>query len=86
MQNKKIRKYTIKFESDSEGGYIVRVPAFPEIVTGGRNLSEAEHMTQDAILCCEEYYVEQGRPLPRDVDYKATEEPKFFKLAMEGVR
>ena len=86
MQDKKIQEYTVKFKPDGEGGYIVRVPAFPEIVTGGRTLSEAEAMAQDAIACCVEHYIEEGRELPRDVDYKATEEPKFFKLAAEGVK
>lgn len=63
MQNKKIREYTVKFSPDGEGGYIVRVPAFPKIVTGGRTLAEAEAMARDAVACCVEYYVEQGRAM-----------------------
>ena len=78
----KIPNYTIRLESDGEGGYIVRVPAFPMIVTGGRTLAEAEAMAQDAIACCVEYYREEGRALPKDKTYKATEEPKFFKTEM----
>lgn len=86
MRQKKIQEYTVKFEPDYEGGYIVRVPSFPEIVTGGRTLSEAEDMAQDAIACVAEYYIKQGRKLPKDVDYKATNEPKFFKMAMTEAR
>lgn len=64
----------------------MRVPAFPEIVTGGRTLAEAEAMARDAIACCVEYYAEQGRTIPKDVDYRATEEAKFFKLALTEAR
>ena len=85
MEKHKIPRYTIKLKSNNEGGYIVRVPAFPEIVTEGRTLSEAA-MAQDAIACCVGLYIEEGRKLPRDVNYKATGEPKYFKLATAGVK
>lgn len=82
MSHKKISEYTVKFKPDGEGGYIVRVPAFPQIVTGGRTLAEAEEMAKDAIELCLEYYTEQGRSLPRNVDYKAVARSQFFKLAV----
>ena len=80
MRSKKIHNYTVKFEPNGEGGYLAIVPAFPEIQTEGWTLTEAEAMANDAISLCIEYYGEQGRPLPKDVSYKATKDPNFFKL------
>ena len=46
---------------EGEKGYVVRVPAFPEIVTEGSSIIEAKKMAKEAIgLCLEcqknEYY------------------------------
>ena len=78
MRYKKIYEYTVKFKSNGEGGYIVRVPAIPEVVTGGRTLAEAEEMAKEAIALCLRVRVEDGEPIPKDVDYKAAQEPSFF--------
>ena len=80
MRQKEIFQYTVKFESDDEGGYMVTVPAFPEITTGGRTLAEAEAMAKEAIGLCIEYYTEQRRPLPKDIQHKAVAKPHFFEL------
>lgn len=37
---------------DNESGYVVRVPALPEIVTGGSNIEEAKKMAREAIELC----------------------------------
>ena len=58
----------------------MRVPAIPEIVTGGRTFAEAEAMAKDAIVLCLKVRTEDGEPIPKDVDYKAAQEPKFLKL------
>ena len=43
--------YTIIYESLTEGGYQVIVPALPGIVTYGRTLEESREMARDAIVC-----------------------------------
>ncbi len=41
-------KYTVFFEPAEEGGYIVRVPAMPEICLEDDTLEEARTMARDA--------------------------------------
>ena len=43
------RTFAVVLESEDEGGFTVRVPAFPEIVTYGKDKREALAMAQDAI-------------------------------------
>jgi predicted RNase H-like HicB family nuclease len=50
-----------------EGGYVVRVPALPEIVTEGDTEEEALAMAQDAIELVIESRHERGEPIPDDV-------------------
>ena len=78
MRDKKIREYTVKFESDGEGGYMVTVPAFPEIVTGGRTLSEAEEMVKEAICLCLRVRAKKGETIPQDMRRRPIMAPSFF--------
>jgi antitoxin HicB len=41
--------FAVVLEPEEEGGFTVRVPAFPEIVTYGRDEREALAMAEDAI-------------------------------------
>jgi len=43
------RTFTVVLKPEDKGGYTVRVPALPEIVTYGKNKREALAMAQDAI-------------------------------------
>ena len=43
------RTFAVVLEPEEEGGLAVRVPAFPEIVTYGKNEREALAMAEDAI-------------------------------------
>ena len=43
--------YSVIYESLTEGGYQVFVPALPGIVTCGRTLEESREMARDAIVC-----------------------------------
>ena len=45
----KILEYTAIFEKDSDGGYVVSVPAIPGCTTQGDTYEEAETMIKDAI-------------------------------------
>ncbi|HKA78033.1 MAG TPA: type II toxin-antitoxin system HicB family antitoxin [Pseudolabrys sp.] len=43
------RTFAVVLKPDDEGGFVVRVPALPEIVTYGKNKGEALAMAKDAI-------------------------------------
>jgi antitoxin HicB len=58
--------YTIIILPDSEGGYVVEVPALPGCVTYGHTLSEALLMVEDAIEGYLSVLQEDGDPLPRE--------------------
>jgi predicted RNase H-like HicB family nuclease len=60
--------YTVYFEPLPEGGYNVRVPAFPEICTFGDTLAEARAMAEDAIRCVLESARKNGEPIPEDIE------------------
>jgi antitoxin HicB len=60
------RTFAVVLEPEKEGGFTVRVPAFPEIVTYGKDESEALAMAQDAIRLVIEDSTARGEPLPAD--------------------
>ena len=43
------RTFAVVLEPEEEGGFTVRVPAFPEIITYGKDEREALAMAEDAI-------------------------------------
>jgi len=57
-------QYVCTFRPEPEGGYTVRCPAFPGIVTYGSTIEEARANAREAIELCIEVYQEEGRPLP----------------------
>jgi len=60
------------FELAEEGGYLVRFPAIPGLVTEGETLDEAREMAKDALRCFIEGHLEDGLPIPAsDVDRSA---------------
>jgi antitoxin HicB len=70
-----VRTYTIILEPMDEGGFLVRVPALPEVVTGGDTEDEALAMAKEAIELVlasrrergEDIPVESGKPQVREV-------------------
>jgi antitoxin HicB len=58
------RTYAVVLEPEEEGGFTVRVPAFPEIVTYGKDEAEALAMAEDAIRLVIEDSVTRGETLP----------------------
>jgi antitoxin HicB len=58
------RTYSIVLRPEPEGGYTVRVPALPEIVTYGENEAEALMMAKEAIELVIESRRELGEPIP----------------------
>jgi antitoxin HicB len=58
------KTYTITLRPEPEGGFTVRVPAFPEIVTYGEDEQQALDMAKDAIQLCLESRKERGEDIP----------------------
>ena len=60
----KSRIFAVVLEPEDEGGFTVRVPAFPEIVTYGNDEREALTMAKDAIRLVIADGLARGEPLP----------------------
>ena len=58
------RKFTILLQAEAEGGFTVRVPSLPEIVTYGGDEAEALRMAEDAIRLVLEDCAARGEPVP----------------------
>ena len=58
------RTYTVVLRPEPEGGYTVRVPAFPEIVTYGEDEPEALAMAKEAIELAIEHRASLGEDIP----------------------
>jgi antitoxin HicB len=58
------RTFAVVLEPDEEGGVTVRVPAFPEIVTYGKDEGEALAMAEDAIRLVIADSVARGGSMP----------------------
>jgi len=56
--------FSITLRPEPEGGFTVRVPALPEIVTYGEDEDEAMVMAKDAIELVLESRRERGEPVP----------------------
>lgn len=61
------RTYSIVLEPMEEGGFLVHVPALPEVVTGGDTEDEALAMAREAIELVLESRLERGEDIPVDV-------------------
>ena len=61
------RTYAIVLEPMEEGGFLVHVPALPEVVTGGDTEDEALAMAREAIELVLESRLERGEDIPVDV-------------------
>ena len=59
------RTFAVVLEPEDEGGFTVRVPALPEIVTYGKE--EALRVAQDAIRLVLEDMAVHGEPIPEPV-------------------
>jgi antitoxin HicB len=58
------RTFAVVLEPEEEGGFTVRVPALPEIVTYGGDEKEALLMAEDAIRLVLEDREARGEPMP----------------------
>jgi antitoxin HicB len=58
------RRFTVTLQPGSEGGFTVRVPALPEVVTCGDTYEEAMANAREATELILEAYREEGWDLP----------------------
>jgi antitoxin HicB len=76
--------YTAIFQPAEEGGYVVRFPSLPGLVTEGETLGEARAMAEDLLRGHLELLAERGRPLPASDTLAAPRaEHVSVKLALE---
>jgi predicted RNase H-like HicB family nuclease len=57
-------QYICSFRPDPGGGYQLRCPAFPGLITFGETLEEARAMAREALELCVETFEQEGWPLP----------------------
>jgi antitoxin HicB len=62
-----LHTYTVVLEPMDEGGFLVHVPALPEVNTSGDTEEEALVMAQDAIQLVLESRKEIGQKMPADM-------------------
>jgi antitoxin HicB len=58
------RTYTVVLQPEPEGGFTVRVPAFPEIVSYGEDERHALAMAKEAIELAIEHRASLGEEIP----------------------
>jgi antitoxin HicB len=61
------RTYTILLEPDPDGGFIVSVPALPEVGTQGETRDEARANAREAIELVIEHRLARGESVPADI-------------------
>ncbi len=64
-------KYTVVFEQEQDGGYVVRVPALPGCVSQGDSREEALTNIREATLVYLEHFEKRGDALLREVEIGA---------------
>lgn len=62
--------FTVLFEPAEEGGYVVKCPALPGLVTEGDTLEEARENAKDAIQGYLESLAKDGARLPADKEIR----------------
>lgn len=62
------RRFTIHLLPEQEGGYTVRVPALPPVVTYGATYEEALANAREAIEAILDVYREEGIEIPPDIE------------------
>jgi predicted RNase H-like HicB family nuclease len=62
------RRFTVHLLPEPEGGFTVRAPALPPVVTYGETLEEALANAREAIEAVLEVYREEGIEIPADIE------------------
>src|SRR5215831_14525865 len=84
-----IHRFPVVLEPEAEGGFTVRVPSLPEIVTYGADEKEALLKAKDAIHLVVEDCIARGEPIPVP-HFSCFPENRLFgyrcKLSVKGLR
>ena len=83
MKSREEYNYTVLFEPAEEGGYVVRCPALPGLVTEGDTLEEARAMADDAIRAYLESLRKDGLPIPADKKLSLEPVKEEIKVVLE---
>lgn len=83
MKSHEEYNYTVFFEPAEEGGYVVRCPALPGLVTEGDTLKEARSMAEDAIRAYLESLRKDGLPIPSDKKLTLDPVKEEIKVVLE---
>jgi predicted RNase H-like HicB family nuclease len=71
--------YTIVFDPDPDGGFVVTCPALPGLVTHGETIEEAREMARDAMEGFVGVLLEDGEKVPDSDPSELT--PRYDRLA-----
>ena len=66
----------------SEGGYTVTSPLFPELITEGDSIDEALENVADAFAAVIELYEDLGRSLPQNTQILDTNSPVWLETVV----
>lgn len=83
MKRRKEYNFTVLFEPAEEGGYVVKCPALPGLVTEGDTLEEARAMAGDAIRAYLESLRKEGLPVPEDKKLTLDPVKEEVKIVLE---
>ena len=64
---------------EDEGWYVVEMLDFPGVVSQGKTLKSVRRMIRDALRVMLEWYVEDGKPLPRPNPRARAKKAKFME-------
>lgn len=70
----------VTVEPYAEGGFGVRSPDFPELITEGDTFEEAVRNADDAVRAVLELYEDLGKPLPAAA---RIEDPEHHRIAFD---
>ena len=71
---------------EDEGWYVVEMLDFPGVVSQGKTLKSARRMIRDALRVMLEWYIEDGKPLPRPNPRLRAKKAKFMEKIRVEVR
>ncbi len=66
-------RFTVVFEQEADGGYVVSVPALPGCISQGNTHDEALVNTKEAITAYVEALKKVGEPIPKDAGFEIVE-------------
>jgi predicted RNase H-like HicB family nuclease len=79
-------KFTVTFDRDEDGVWVVECPAIPGCVSQGKTKEQAIENIRDAIKLCLEVRAERGMPLTIEVDDVDFEGRRSLLSTGRGIR